>query len=118
LNKYYARGLRPVAAAFHAKKDDPDRFKREAQSCGALSCSAAMGTDFTDRFPSIAQLLRELSASAAVIDGEVVDSDTDGRPNFARLHVRWTRPGVSICGPFDSLALNGQDWRQQPLMKR
>jgi len=28
---------------------------------------------------------------SAVLDGEVVASDADGRPNFARLHVRWTR---------------------------
>ena len=49
------------------------------------------GHDFADRFPSIAQLLHELPAEAAVLDGEVVASDADGRPNFARLHVRWTR---------------------------
>src|SRR5215467_15336416 len=49
------------------------------------------GHDFTERFPSVAQLLRELPAKAAVLDGEVVASDADGRPNFARLHVRWTR---------------------------
>jgi ATP-dependent DNA ligase len=49
------------------------------------------GHDFTDRFPSIAQLLRELPAKTAVLDGEVVASDADG---FARLHVRWTRPNT------------------------
>jgi bifunctional non-homologous end joining protein LigD len=37
------------------------------------------GHDFTERFPSIAQLLRELPIKAAVIDGEVVASDADGR---------------------------------------
>src|SRR5215472_3308882 len=31
---------------------------------------------------------------AAVLDGEVVASDADGHPNFARLHVRRTRPGT------------------------
>ena len=44
------------------------------------------GHDFTDRFPSIAQLLQEPPAKAAVLDGEVVASDAGGRPNFARLH--------------------------------
>jgi bifunctional non-homologous end joining protein LigD len=29
-----------------------------------------------------------------VLNGEVVASDADGRPNFARLHVSWTRPGT------------------------
>jgi len=52
------------------------------------------GHDFTERFPSVAQLLHELPAKAVVPDGEVVASDADGRPNFAQLHVRWTRPGT------------------------
>src|SRR5262245_7138672 len=68
------------------------------------------GHDFTGRFPSIAQLLHELPAKAAVLDGEVVASDADGRPNFARLHVRWSRPGTIQLSMFDLLALNGQDW--------
>ena len=76
------------------------------------------GHDFTERFPSIAQLLHELPAKSAVLDGEVVASDADGRPNFARLHVRWTRPGTIHLWAFDLLALNGQDWRPQPLAKR
>jgi len=41
-----------------------------------------------------------------MLDGEVVASNADGSPNFARLHVRWTGRG------------NGQDWRPQPLVKR
>ena len=52
-----------------------------------------------------------------MLDGEVVASDADGRPNFARLHVRWTRPGAIHLWAFDLLALNGQDWRQRPLVK-
>jgi bifunctional non-homologous end joining protein LigD len=72
------------------------------------------GHDFTDRFPSIAQLLRELPAKAAVLDGDVVASDADGRPNFGRLHVRWTRPGTIHLWAFDLLDLNGQDWRPPP----
>src|SRR5262245_51186926 len=35
------------------------------------------GHDFTERFPSIAQLLHELPAKTAVLDGEVVASDAD-----------------------------------------
>jgi bifunctional non-homologous end joining protein LigD len=74
------------------------------------------GHDFTERFPSRAQLLLELPAKTAVLDGEIVASDADGRPNFARLHVRWTRPGSIHLRAFDLLALNGRDWRQQPLV--
>jgi ATP-dependent DNA ligase len=62
--------------------------------------------------------LHELPANAAVLDGEVVASAADGRPNFARLHVRWTRQGTIQLWAFDLLALNGQAWRPQPLVKR
>jgi len=54
----------------------------------------------------------------AVLDGEVVASDADGRPNFARLHVRWTMPGTIHLWAFDLLAVNGRDLRLQPLVKR
>ena len=57
------------------------------------------GHDFTERFPSIAQMLHELPAKAAVLDGEPT-----GRPNFARRHVRWTRPGTIHLWAFDLLA--------------
>jgi bifunctional non-homologous end joining protein LigD len=76
------------------------------------------GHDFTERFPSIAQLLHELPAKVAVLDGEVVASDANGRPNFARLHVRWTRPSTIHLWAFDLLAFNGRDLRPQPLVKR
>jgi hypothetical protein len=56
------------------------------------------GHDFTERFPSIAQLLHEFPAKAAVLDGEVVASNADDSPNFARLHVRWAGLALSTCG--------------------
>ena len=76
------------------------------------------GHDFTERFPSIAQQLQELPAKAAVLDGEVVASNADGSPNFARLHVRWARPGTIHLWAFDLLMFNGRDLRLQPLVKR
>src|SRR5262249_14754866 len=55
------------------------------------------GHDFTERFPSIAQLLHELPAKAAVVDGEVVASD---------LLERFGCPAISLPEPFeDGLAL-------------
>ena len=66
------------------------------------------GHNFTERFPSIAQLLHDLPAKAAVLDGEVVANDADGLPNFARLHVRWTRPYTIHLWAFDLLAFNGR----------
>ena len=53
-----------------------------------------------------------------MLDGEVVASDADGRPNFTRLHVRWARPRAIQLWAFDLLALNSRDLRLQPLVKR
>jgi ATP dependent DNA ligase domain len=96
-----------------------DGYRVQAHKLGArVVLFSRNGHDFTERFASIAALLREMPAKAAVLDGEVVASDADGRPNFARLHVRWTRPGAIHLWAFDLLALNGQDWRLQALVKR
>jgi bifunctional non-homologous end joining protein LigD len=65
------------------------------------------GHDFTERFASSAQQLRELPARATVLDGEVLAGDAVGRSNFARLHVRWTRPRTIRLRAFDLLALDG-----------
>jgi len=96
-----------------------DGYRVQAHKIGSrVVVFSRNGHDFTDRFPSIAQLLHELPAKAAVLDGEVVASDADGRPNFARLHVRWTRPNTIHLWAFDLLALNGRDLCPQPLVKR
>jgi bifunctional non-homologous end joining protein LigD len=96
-----------------------DGYRVQAHKVGSrVVVYSRNGHDFTDRFPSIAQLLHELPVKTAVIDGEVVASDADGRPNFARLHARWTRPGTIHLWAFDLLAFNGRDLRLQPLVKR
>jgi len=96
-----------------------DGYRVKAHKAGSkVRLFGRNGHNFTDRFPLIAQLLHELPAKAAVFDGEVVASDADGRPNFVRLHVRWTRSNTIRLWAFDLLALNGRDLRPQPLVKR
>ena len=77
-----------------------DGYRVQAHKVGSrVVIYSRNGHDFTDRFPSIAQLLHELPAKAAVLDGEVVlASNADGSPNFARLHVRWAGRALSTCG--------------------
>ena len=88
-----------------------DGYRVQAHKIGSrVVVYCRNGHDFTERFPSIAELLRELPAKAAVLDGEVVASDTDGRPNFARLHVRWTRPGTIHLWAFDYVRLAYGQW--------
>jgi bifunctional non-homologous end joining protein LigD len=61
------------------------------------------GDDFSERFPSIVQELRDLPAKATVLDGEIVASDLDGRPNLTSPGCTCrtgVSPGqrVSTCG--------------------
>jgi hypothetical protein len=51
-----------------------------------------------------------------VLGGEVVAFDADGHPNFARLHVRWTRPNTFHQWALGLPAFNGRDLPQQPLV--
>ena len=99
-----------------------DGYRVQAHKVGSrVVLFSRNGHDFTERFAWIAQLLGELPAKAAVLDGEVVASDADGRPNFARLYLsRWGRPGPAAIHlwAFDLLVFNGQDLRPQPLVKR
>jgi bifunctional non-homologous end joining protein LigD len=76
------------------------------------------GHDFSWRFATIAQLLRELPARSVILDGEIVASDAAGVPDFAKLHRRQAEPTGVHLWAFDLLGLNGQDMRDQPLAKR
>jgi bifunctional non-homologous end joining protein LigD len=75
------------------------------------------GADFTGRFTRIADAVRGLSADEAVIDGEAVVFQNDGRSDF---HALLTKRGwlVAALVAFDVLRLNGDDLRQRPLEKR
>jgi bifunctional non-homologous end joining protein LigD len=64
------------------------------------------GHDFTERFAAKAQLPRELPARSAVLDGEIVANDSDGRQNFARLQLLSRESQPVHLRAFDLLALN------------
>jgi bifunctional non-homologous end joining protein LigD len=75
------------------------------------------GADFTDRFSRIAEAVRGLSADEALIDGEAVVFQDDGRSDF---HALLTKRGGAQAAlvAFDLLRLNGDDLRLRPLEKR
>jgi bifunctional non-homologous end joining protein LigD len=67
------------------------------------------------RFSSLALFIdRELTVQA-VLDGEVVCLDREGRPRFYQLMFGRGDPVFVV---FDILALEGRDLRERPLMKR
>ncbi|QMU95816.1 ATP-dependent DNA ligase [Microbacterium esteraromaticum] len=97
---------------------------------GRFTLRARSGTDITARYPELtADGAPHLPASEAVVDGEIVAFDDDGRPSFARLQNRMhlTRgreierevvrtPIVYML--FDLLRLDGHDLTDMPLRQR
>ncbi|AMY10130.1 Putative DNA ligase-like protein [Luteitalea pratensis] len=70
-------------------------------------------------FARFAQLGREVAAAlagrTAILDGEIVCLDANGRPDFAAL---MSRRGTPVYAAFDLMALDGQDLRALPLLER
>lgn len=97
---------------------------------GRFTLRARSGTDITARYPELtADGAPRLPASDAVVDGEIVAFDAQGRPSFARLQERMhlTRareierevvrtPIVYLL--FDLLRLDGHDLTRMPLRQR
>ena len=55
---------------------------------GHMTLQGRNFTDFTPRYPELRALGRALEGRRAVLDGEVVAFDVDGRPSFERLQAR------------------------------
>jgi len=62
-----------------------------------------------------AALVRELAVNDAILDGEIVCLDEEGKSLFNPLLFR---RGVSIFAAFDLLWRDGEDLRELPLMER
>ncbi len=77
------------------------------------------GLDWTDRFKSIVWPLADLPCHAALIDGETIVRDAEGRSSFGRLQesIAEGRDDILYCA-FDLLALDGEDLRKKPLSER
>src|SRR5467141_136711 len=93
----------------------------------ALTLSSRTGVDIAKRYPELASLPNALAARKAILDGEIVALDAQGRSNFERLqermHVR--APSESLVTQihvvyfaFDVLYCDGYDLREAPLLER
>jgi bifunctional non-homologous end joining protein LigD len=85
--------------------------------------------DLTPRYPELKDLPQFVKAKTAVLDGEVVALDADGRASFSLMQQRTgfrpggkhaaTKAGVPVLYyAFDLLYLDGYDWRRVPLEAR
>ncbi|CAH1696009.1 ATP-dependent DNA ligase clustered with Ku protein, LigD [Hyphomicrobiales bacterium] len=73
------------------------------------------GLDWSGRFPSILSDARKLKVRSALIDGEAVVLDPEGRSNFQKLQ---GAPASIDYFAFDLLELNGDDLTSLPLLER
>jgi bifunctional non-homologous end joining protein LigD len=96
---------------------------------GRLHLVGRNGTDLTERYPELRPLGRELGSRDAVLDGEIVTFDAEGRPSFQllqrRMHVQSaatqrrlaeTIPAVYVL--FDLLWLDGRPLLDEPYEQR
>ena len=72
--------------------------------------------DVTGAYPSVVRTLGELKAAAALVDGELVALDAQGRPSFQALHHQAAH--VVVFYAFDLLLLGGRDLTREPLESR
>ncbi|WP_102957803.1 DNA ligase D [Mangrovicella endophytica] len=74
--------------------------------------------DWTDRFAPLLPAVLALPCRSALIDGEVVAFDPDGRTDFSTLQMRLSEGGDLACFCFDLLELDGEDLTTLPLRER
>jgi len=79
------------------------------------------GKNWTEKFPNLAQALKNFPATTAIVDGEVVVVDAAGRSSFQRLQQSMGGGGKApafVYEIFDLIYLDGYNLRQMPLKER
>jgi bifunctional non-homologous end joining protein LigD len=72
----------------------------------------------TKHYPAVALAARKLRAQSALLDGELVALDPDGRPSFQALQHRATSRMRIVFYAFDLLHVDGRDLMKRPLEER
>src|SRR5262245_15066082 len=84
----------------------------------AVSLASRNLKDITRQFPTITAAVSRIRADSAIVDGEIVAIDSDGRPSFQALH-HWSLEGLSLVYyAFDLLHLDGRDLTKRRLDER
>lgn len=90
-----------------------------AASGGAVRIFTRSGLDWTGRYGRIARALAGFGLDGALLDGEIVAVDGEGRPRFSLLQEALKSGGGSLSYfVFDLLAERGNSLRAEPLEKR
>ncbi|MDC0710337.1 DNA ligase D [Stigmatella sp. ncwal1] len=103
--------------ATHVYEVKYDGFRALASvSSGSLTLHSRNGNDLSARFPPLAEALRQLRVTEAVLDGEIIALDAQGRSRFQLLQKGSDAEQRFVA--FDLLWLDGEDLRQRPLEAR
>ncbi len=113
--------------AFEVKWDGVRAITRSEP--GRISIHSRNGNEITAAYPELRALNRELGSRAAMLDGEIVALDADGRPSFQllqpRMHLRsetavkrqsQTAPVTYMI--FDLIWLDGHSLMDRPYTER
>jgi len=76
------------------------------------------GLDWSDRFASICKAMAALDIGSALVDGEVVAFDPDGKPSFSALQAALKDGGELHYFAFDLLEQDGEDLTRLPNVER
>src|SRR3954471_11252376 len=96
-----------------------DGYRAQAVKDGpAVSLASRNLKNITRQYPEVARAAALVHARSAVLDGEIVAIDGDGRPSFQALHHAATEGLSVVYYAFDLLHLNGRDLTRAPLDER
>jgi len=103
----------------HEIKFDGYRLLAYVKS-GNVELITRNGHDWTDKFRGIARSLEDLKVDSAIIDGEAVVLDAEGRSDFQALQamLKDKEKAQPVFYAFDLPFCNGVDLRQTPLLER
>ena len=94
---------------------------------GEVEFRSRSGRNITPEYPELKSVVKQLNARKAIVDGEIVALDSEGRSDFTRIQPRFgvSNPPVSLQQKnpvtyylFDLLYCDGFDLRNSPLEKR
>jgi bifunctional non-homologous end joining protein LigD len=96
-----------------------DGYRAQAVKDGSSVMLASRNLkNITRQYPAVAQAAAGVHAKSALMDGEIVVLDAEGRPSFQALH-HSTFDGLSVVFyAFDLLHLDGRDLTRAPLDER
>jgi len=97
-----------------------DGYRAFAVKRGAqVTLSSRRGSDFTRTYPAVAAAVQTIQAKSAILDGEIVALDAEGRPSFQALQHRSSLgPHTLAFYAFDVLEREGRTLTNRPLRER